>query len=169
MKKAVCLGFFAAVLCAFTGLGSQKTHAPVWIAFNDTENVDVVGVRFNLPNGDCETLTGLDIGFLGGAVNMYGFQLNIIQNKVVDKMAGLQVGLLNEAGNAFGIQAGVFWNENLSSTGLMAGLVNIADHHDGIQVGLINRCESLYGYQIGLVNVIRSSPVPFCPGINLQF
>ena len=41
----------------------DKAPWPVWLAFNSTKNIDVAGVRFTLPYGECESVTGFDIGF----------------------------------------------------------------------------------------------------------
>ena len=40
---------------------------PVWLAFNSTKNIDVVGLRFTLPYGECESVTGFDLGSTVGA------------------------------------------------------------------------------------------------------
>ena len=44
---------------------AEKVTWPVWFAFNDTEDIDVVGLRLNLFSGNCEQVTGLDLGFVG--------------------------------------------------------------------------------------------------------
>ena len=167
MKKLICFGLMMAAVSSFAQ--QQKDYNPAWIAINSSEEVDIVGVRFTLPYGECESLTGFDFGFIGNCVNMYGLQINVLRNKVIDQMDGIQLGLINLGGDQFGLQVGALWNENLSSTGLSVGLVNIADHHRGFQIGLINRCESIDGYQIGAINVIRSSSVPFFPLFNFTF
>lgn len=167
MKKLICFGLMMAAVSSFAQ--QQKEYDTAWIAINSSEEVDIVGVRFTLPYGECESLTGFDFGFIGNCVNMYGLQINVLRNKVIDQMDGFQIGLINLGGNQFGIQVGALWNENLSASGLSVGLVNISDHHRGFQIGLINRCESIDGFQIGAINVIRSSSVPFCPLLNFTF
>ena len=57
---------------------------PVWLAFNSTKNIDVAGVRFTLPYGECESVTGFDIGFYGRCRYFEGFQLNILRNEAED-------------------------------------------------------------------------------------
>ncbi len=146
----------------------QKASWPVWLAFNSTKNIDVVGCRFTLPYGACEGLTGFDLGLFGRCRYMEGFQINIMRNAAEDTMAGMQIGLYNSAGRAdmLGVQIGL-WNEAQSIRGIQAGLINIANGVSGFQVGLINRSESLYGVQIGAVNVIRDAEFSFLPLVNV--
>lgn len=146
----------------------QKASWPVWLAFNSTKNIDVVGCRFTLPYGACEGLTGFDLGLFGRCRYMEGFQLNIMRNAAEDTLAGMQIGLYNSAGRAdmLGVQIGL-WNEAQSIRGIQVGLVNIANAVSGFQIGLINRSESLYGVQVGAVNVIRDAEFPFLPLVNV--
>ncbi len=143
---------------------------PVWLAFNNTKNVDVVGLRLTLPYGEVEGVTGFDLGFWGSCRYFEGFQLNILRNEVLDVMGGAQVGVYNSAGRAdlTGLQVGL-WNEARSMRGVQVGLINVADTLQGFQVGLINRAESMYGFQIGGVNSIRESELAFFPIVNIGF
>ena len=144
---------------------------PIWLAFNSTKDIDVIGMRITFPYGDCEGVTGFDFGCFGRCRYFEGFQLNILRNDAKDTLAGFQVGIYNSCGRAdiLGVQLGL-WNEALCLRGVQVGLVNIAgDDADGIQFGLVNRAESLHGYQIGLVNVIRSAEIQFFPIINIGF
>ena len=149
---------------------AEKASWPVWLAFNSTRNIDVVGFRFTLTYGSCEGLTGFDLGVFGRCRYMEGFQLNILRNEAEDVLAGCQAGIYNTAGRAdvLGVQLGL-WNEAQSIRGLQAGVINIANAVTGFQIGLINRSESLYGVQIGAVNVIREGEWPFMPIINIGF
>lgn len=148
----------------------EKASWPVWLAFNSTKDIDVIGLRMTLPYGSCESVTGFDIGFVGRCRYFEGVQLNLLRNDVADIMSGFQIGIYNSSGRAdmTGLQIGL-WNEAHSIRGFQVGLINVADSVTGIQVGLINRAESLYGFQGGGVNVIRESEVPFCPIINVGF
>ena len=143
---------------------------PVWLAFNSTKNIDVVGLRLTLPYGECEGVTGIDLGFYGRCRYFEGFQLNILRNEAEDVLSGVQVGLYNSAGRADlkGLQLGLF-NEARSMRGIQVGIVNLADSICGFQVGLINRAETMYGFQVGGVNVIRESEMAFCPIVNIGF
>ena len=144
---------------------------PVWLAFNSVEDIDVIGLRLTLPYGECESVTGFDLGIYGRCRYFEGLQVNILRNEALDVMAGIQVGIYNSIGHGdmLGVQVGL-WNEALCLRGVQVGLVNIAgDDADGIQFGLVNRAESLHGYQIGLVNVIRSAEIQFFPIINIGF
>ena len=149
---------------------AEKAAWPVWLAFNSTKNIDVVGFRLTLPYGACEGLTGFDLGLFGRCRYMEGFQLNLLRNEAEDVMAGFQCGVYNSAGRAdvLGVQIGL-WNEAQSIRGVQAGVINIANAVTGFQIGLINRSESLYGVQIGAVNVIREGEWPFMPVVNIGF
>ena len=149
---------------------TRRAPWPVWLAFNSTKNIDVVGLRLTLPYGECESVTGVDLGFYGRCRYFEGFQLNILRNEAQDVMSGAQLGIYNSAGRADlkGFQLGLF-NEARSMRGVQVGLINIADSICGFQVGLINRCETMYGFQVGGVNVIRESEMVFCPIVNIGF
>ena len=149
---------------------AEKASWPVWIAFNSTKNIDVVGLRLTLPYGACEGLTGFDLGLFGRCRYMEGFQCNILRNEAEDVLAGFQCGIYNTAGRAdvLGVQVGL-WNEAQSIRGAQLGLINVANSVTGFQIGLINRSESLYGVQVGAVNVIREGECPFMPILNIGF
>ena len=148
----------------------DKAPWPVWLAFNSTKNIDVAGVRFTLPYGECESVTGFDIGFYGRCRYFEGFQLNILRNEAEDVLSGVQIGCYNSSGRADlkGLQVGLF-NEARSMRGVQVGIVNLADSICGLQLGLINRAETMYGFQVGAVNVIRESEMVFCPVLNIGF
>ena len=155
---------------AVAKIPEKRAPWPVWLAFNSTKNIDVVGFRLTLPYGECESVTGFDIGFYGRCRYFEGFQLNILRNEAEDVLSGAQGGIYNSSGRADlkGLQLGLF-NEARSMRGAQAGIVNLADSMCGFQVGLINRAETMYGFQIGLVNVIRESEMAFCPIVNIGF
>jgi len=169
MKKML-FGMVLAGLVVMGAGAADKVKWPVYFAFNDTENIDVVGLRLNLPSGQCEQVTGIDLGLIGRAQYFNGIQINLLRNDVKDTLAGWQIGLYNSAGlgDMLGIQTGL-WNESRTMYGFQVGLVNLADFAKGFQVGLINRVDGMYGYQIGLVNIIRDSQMPFCPILNVGF
>jgi len=148
----------------------EKASWPVWLAFNSTDDIDIVGLRVNLPYGACEDVTGIDIGLLGRCRYMYGFQLNVLRNDVIDYGGGVQVGIYNSIGRAdeFSLQVGL-WNEANRFYGFQAGLINICDEGTGFQFGLINRAEGFYGFQVGAINVIRGGDFKFLPIINFGF
>lgn len=169
MKKIV-FGLILAGIVACGAHAAEKVRWPVWVAFNDTEDIDVIGLRLNFFSGQCEQVTGMDFGFIGRSQYYSGLQINLLRNQVTDTLAGWQIGAYNSAGvgDMLGLQIGL-WNETTTMCGLQAGLVNLTDYGKGLQIGLINRAESLYGFQVGLINVIRSSEVPFMPIINIGF
>ena len=186
MKKTLiglCFAFACAAACAQDAAaapaqpqdGGQKVTTkqapwPVWLTFNSTKNIDVTGVRFTLPYGYCEGVTGFDIGFYGRCRYFEGFQLNILRNEAEDVLAGAQVGIYNTAGRAdlVGLQLGLI-NEARSVRGVQVGIVNLAESVCGIQFGLVNRAETAYGFQVGGVNVIRESDLSFMPIVNIGF
>lgn len=147
-----------------------KAPWPVWLAFNSIEDIDVIGLRLTLPYGECESVTGFDLGVYGRCRYFEGLQANILRNEALDVMSGIQVGIYNSAGRAdlTGLQVGL-WNEARAMRGLQVGIINVADTVQGFQVGLINRAESAYGFQVGGVNVIRESEVVFFPIVNIGF
>jgi len=147
-----------------------KAPWPVWMAFNSVDHVDVVGLRLTLPYGECESVTGFDLGFYGRCRYFEGLQANILRNEALDVMAGIQAGAYNSAGRAdlSGVQVGL-WNEARAMHGLQLGVINVADTVQGFQLGLINRAESMYGFQVGGVNVIRESELAFFPVLNIGF
>ncbi|MBQ4199887.1 MAG: hypothetical protein II649_08385 [Kiritimatiellae bacterium] len=147
-----------------------KAPWPVWLAFNSIDDVDVVGFRLTLPYGECESVTGFDLGVYGRARYMEGLQINILRNEAIDVMAGAQGGIYNSAGRAdmVGLQVGL-WNEVRSIRGVQVGVINVADSVSGVQIGLINRAEAMYGFQVGGVNVIRESDLAFFPVVNVGF
>lgn len=160
----------AAPAAAPAAAKTEKAAWPVWLAFNNTKDIDVVGARFTLPFGGCESVTGFDIGLYGRCRYFEGIQLNILRNEAEDVLSGFQIGLYNTAGNAdlVGLQVGLF-NEARTICGFQVGLINLADQIQGFQVGLINRCETSYGFQVGGVNVIRESQMAFLPIVNIGF
>lgn len=169
MKKMM-FSCFLAVLVVFGAQAAEKVSWPVWFAFNDSTDVDVVGLRLTIPSGQCEQVTGMDLGLIGRSQYFNGIQINLFRNDVRDQLAGWQIGGYNSAGigESIGLQTGL-WNEAGTFKGIQIGLVNLADYTQGIQVGLINRVEDMHGYQVGLVNVIRGGEVPFCPLLNIGF
>ena len=147
-----------------------KAPWPVWVQLNSTDNMDVVGLRFTIPYGKCDEVTGLDLGFFSHTRNMYGVQVNILRSDASDTLAGVQAGIWNSAGRAdmVSVQAGL-WNEAGNITGAQIGGINVAGGVEGFQVGLINRAETLHGYQIGAINIIRSAAVQFMTIVNVGF
>jgi hypothetical protein len=169
MKKML-FGLALAGMVVFGASAAEKVRWPVWFAFNGSEDIDVVGLRVNLPAGKCEQVTGIDIGLIGRSQYFNGIQLNLFRNEVTEALMGWQIGCYNSTlvGDALGLQTGL-WNEAQTIYGVQFGLVNLADYAEGFQIGLINRVEDMHGFQIGLINIIRSSTVPFCPIVNYGF
>ncbi len=160
----------SATMVSSSAKASSKAAWPIWLAFNSTKDVDVVGLRLTLPYGKCDSVTGFDLGLYGSCRYFEGLQLNLLRNEAEDVMAGFQVGVYNTAGRGdlTGLQLGLF-NETGTLRGFQIGLFNIASQVQGFQIGLINRAESAYGFQVGGVNVIRDSELAFFPIVNIGF
>ena len=126
MKK-ILVGFCVVLACAASvaqEAGAESAAAsqsaaqveqpawPIWLAFNSTKDIDVIGMRITFPYGECESVTGFDLGCFGRCRFFEGFQLNILRNDAKDTLAGFQVGLYNSCGRAdiLGVQVGL-WNE----------------------------------------------------------
>ena len=184
MKK-VLVGFCMALACvasvaqevgADSAAASQPSAQleqpawPIWLAFNSTKDIDVIAMRIPVPYGDCEGVTGFDLGCFGRCRFFEGFQLNILRNDAKDTLAGFQVGIYNSCGRAdiLGVQVGL-WNEARVIKGCQVGLINITDAGSGFQLGIINRAETFYGFQGGAVNVIRENEFAFLPVFNVGF
>ena len=73
----------------------DKAAWPIWLAFNSSRDIDIVGLRFTLPYGSCESVTGFDLGLFGRCRYMEGFQINILRNEVRDIFSGFQIGIVN--------------------------------------------------------------------------
>jgi len=158
---------------------------------------DVCGLRLNLPVGDNRNIYGLDLGFLGNAVESKGIVLNLLGNfrsfsdsqdgsgtkgiqfgglgniQFAADMQGIQLaGLINlNLGDTDGIQIAGLFNGGGEVRGIqLAGLFNHASAVRGIQIGLVNVTKELTGLQIGLVNCVWDSPIlPILPIINFHF
>ncbi len=170
MMKHVCVVAAAAVAFVLSAEAAFDAR-PVSIAYRTEKegNIDVAGLRLNLPRGYNDSVTGLDLGLIGESAYMWGLQVNLLGNLVKDRAGALQVSLYNDVdGMLTGIQVGA-WNNARCGEAVQVGLLNLSDEFYGVQVGLINRANLLYGFQVGLINVIRGSRLPFMPIINIGF
>lgn len=169
MKHAYLI---VAVAVAFVFSAEAALDArPVSVAFRTQKEgtIDVAGLRLNLPRGYNDSVTGLDLGVIGESAYMWGLQINLLANLVKDRAGAMQISLYNDVdGKLTGMQVGG-WNNARCGEGLQVGLLNLSDEYYGIQIGLINRANYLSGFQVGFINVIRGSPVPFMPIINIGF
>lgn len=137
---------------------------------------DVAGLRLSLIYGQCQNMTGLDLGL--GAVatdDFVGLGIDVVNyaggdsagvgiggvNVACGDLTGLDVGGVNYAGGAVcGGQLGlVNWNGNKSaawserSVGAQIGVVNYAGAFCGLQEGFVNVSDvSFAGLQSGFVN-----------------
>ena len=134
-----------------------------------TEDINVSGLKINLPFGGNDSIQGVDLGIASTSKTTSALQVNILVNRAHEEFTGLQFALVNQSGSANGVILGG-WNVTDDKTkGIQVGVVNSSLETRGIQVGLINYTESMTGIQIGLVNIITESVVPFFPIINFCF
>ena len=139
---------------------------------------DVCGLRLNLPSGDNRNVYGLDLGFLGSAIESKGIVLNLIGNfrsfsdsqdgsgtkgiqigglgnfQFVAEMQGIQLaGLMNlNLGDIDGIQIAGAVNIGKIQGIQIAGLLNGGEVR-GIQIaGFWNNGGEVRGIQVGAVN-----------------
>lgn len=126
----------------------------------------VVGVRFPIPYGENEWVTGLDVGYKGESAGFWGFQFNLAHSIVSDQMGGLQLGFHNEANHLLGVSVGGWnsapraeggqvglYNRSEKILGFQAGVVNSVDEAQGIQIGIWNDSPAFSGLQFGIVNL----------------
>ena len=132
--------------------------------------INVSGLKLNLPYGGNDDVVGVDLGFFSTSNNTSALQINPIFNLDEEDYKGLQVSLFNLCGQSAGIQIGVLMNStDRVASGVQIGLVNSALEMNGLQIGLVNYSNFMVGVQIGLVNVITDSIIPFFPIINFCF
>jgi hypothetical protein len=140
------------------------------------ENYSINGIRFSLPCGINEKITGLDIGllnmvkhetrgiqvagFLNISKTLYGLQLGL-GNFAERSVHGIQIGVgLNDTDCIYGIQLCALTNNTKNMSGIQIGLANayvypkngeniINSTAQGVQIGgILNFTKRLYGIQI---------------------
>jgi len=171
MKKLLIV--FAVIFCCCLGLSAFDTSAlqiSIWAPRTQLvpEEIDISGLKLNLPYGGNENVAGLDLGLVSINGNSSALQVNLF-NRSSESFAGLQVGLVNVSGASSGLSISLFNSVESISKGLEIGLFNTALEHRGLQIGLLNYCEFLTGFQIGLINIVTQSTLPFFPIVNFCF
>lgn len=134
-----------------------------------TEDINVSGLKINLPFGGNDSIQGVDLGLAATSKTTSALQVNVFVNRAHEEFSGLQFAILNQSGNANGVILGGMNVTDDKTKGIQVGVINSSMETRGIQIGLINYTESMTGFQIGLVNVITESVVPFFPIINFCF
>ncbi|MBQ6471823.1 MAG: hypothetical protein IJJ33_07560 [Victivallales bacterium] len=133
------------------------------------QNINVTGLKINLPFGGNDQIYGLDLGFASTSEECSALQVNLIINRSHTRFSGIQAGLINQAGSASGIVLGGMNITDDKFHGLEIGILNSSMETQGVQIGLINYTEFMMGIQIGLINIITQSNVPFFPFVNICF
>ena len=134
-----------------------------------TEDINVSGLKINLPFGGNDYVQGVDLGIAATAKKISALQVNILVNRAHEEFTGLQFALVNQSGNSNGVTLGGLNVTEDKAKGIQVGVVNSSMSTRGLQIGLINYTESMTGLQIGIVNIITESVVPFFPIINFCF
>lgn len=113
------------------------------------------GVRLNLIYGDCMSINGLDVGFMGRTRERFnGLQLAAC-NLVGTDARGCQLALLSFVNTGFqGFQFAPVWNSVKGPAyGFQLGGCNTAASGAGFQLGLVNLVDDAYaGFQCSLWN-----------------
>lgn len=125
-----------------------------------TPEIDVSGLKLNLPYGGNDNVAGLDIGLVSTAKNNSSIQINAFLNLVDEDYAGVQVGLFNLCGDSAGLQIGLLNSTDRVASGLQIAVINSTLEMHGVQIGLINYTQFMTGLQLGVVNIITDSIVP---------
>ena len=84
-----------------------------------TSEIDVSGLKLNLPYGGNNRITGIDLGFASTSENCSAFQVNLL-NMVGERYSGFQVGLFNLCGESRGCQVGLLNSTDSIGSGLQA-------------------------------------------------
>lgn len=133
------------------------------------EEINVSGLKINLPFGGNQNITGVDLGLASSSSFTSALQINVLCNRVHEDMSGWQIGLINQDGNANGLIIGALNITDDLTRGIQVGIVNSSLETRGVQIGLVNYTEVMTGFQIGIVNIITESVIPFFPIINFCF
>ncbi|MBQ7649416.1 MAG: hypothetical protein IJS15_00570 [Victivallales bacterium] len=134
-----------------------------------TEDINVSGLKINLPFGGNDYVQGVDLGLAATSKVATALQINILVNRAHEEFTGLQFAIVNQSGNSNGVTLGGLNVTEDRAKGIQVGVINSSMATRGLQIGLINYTESMTGIQIGLVNIITESVVPFFPIINFCF
>ena len=134
-----------------------------------TEDINVSGLKINLPFGGNDNIQGVDLGLAATAKKTSALQVNVFVNRTHEEFTGLQFAILNQSGNSNGVILGGMNVTEDKTKGIQVGIINSSMGTRGLQIGLINYTETMTGIQIGLVNIITESVVPFFPIINFCF
>ena len=133
------------------------------------DEINVAGLKLNLPYGGNKNITGIDLGFASTSENTSALQLNLILNQASEQFSGVQAAIVNHAERSEWLSLGIVNITGDRARGIQFGALNSTMEMRGLQVGLINYAELMTGVQIGLANIIKESPVFFFPFINFCF
>ena len=171
MKRIVFLAVFMVFLASFvSAFNTTAFQLGIWAPQTQLvpEDIDVSGLKINLPYGSNQNVAGIDIGFVSINDNVAALQLNWL-NVSNDSFSGIQFGIVNLSGASAGLSFSFFNSTESISKGVDLAFINTALEHRGVQIGLINYTEFLTGVQLGLVNIATKSTLPFFPFINFCF
>lgn len=154
MKKLM-FGLVLAGLVVCGAGANERVRWPVWLAINKAESVDVAGLRLDMPEGTCDQVVGIDLGWIGHVQDFYGLGLNLWNNDVSGALFGLQLGAFNTAatGDA-AIQVAFCRNDAQSIDGIQVALwKDKVQTINGVQVALLkSEAQTAIGIQVALLN-----------------
>jgi hypothetical protein len=189
-SKTAILGL--ALCCSACASTLDSGRAPFQAAFANpiqifSEEMDVYGLRINLPYGNNADFRGVDLGVAGITKSAKGVQSNLFYNQA-EQFSGLQLAGVarNLCVDLDGVQAGTInttegqvrgWQFAFLSSeagnvlgGQISGLYNRSRRVVGLQIAaLVNEADDLRGLQIGLLNFNANGILPFFPIFNFGF
>jgi len=171
MKKSLlCVLVMFVAACAFSR-DSTPLQISLWPpnAQVAPEEINVTGLKINLPFGGNNQIYGVDLGIASTCEECSALQVNLLINRAHTSFSGIQAGLINQAGSSSGIVLGGLNIADDKFRGVEVGIINSSMEAHGLQIGLVNYTEFMTGLQIGLINIITQSHVPVFPFINFCF
>ena len=133
------------------------------------DEINVAGVKINLPYGGNKNITGLDIGFASTSDYTSALQINLVMNQANEQFSGVQFACVNQSENSEWLTVGLMNITSDRARGIQLGILNSTMEMRGLQLGILNYTERMSGVQLGFINLISESPVMFFPIINMSF
>lgn len=156
MKKTLmAMVMFAALASLTAGAGQYAMVSAVSPAQIPMAQEHLDGVRFNIFYGECMSVNGLDVGFMGRTRESFNGLQVAACSLVGTEAAGCQLGVVNFVNAGFdGFQCGLINLVDADCAGFQLGVWNAGQDVAGFQLGVVNRAGRLSGLQVGLLNFI---------------
>lgn len=143
------------------GLANEPARGSANIEFSVRDNDHGYGWnQYNLPVG----VTVLPWAIPNCESSVYGLRLDFGWGKY-ENTWGLGTGLFCRSADFRGLSVTAFGNWSVESSGIQAGLANVADIQNGLFIGLVNATGRLRGVQLGFLN-FNAAGLPCFPLIN---